>query len=388
MSVKEKIEMIVQGAVDNGTIAGANVLAVHKGEVLYKGSIGYADAEEKKPLAWDSIFRLFSMSKPVTSVATLILMEQGKIDLLDKVGKYIPEFDKMQYFDKDGNVKDCTQDLTILHLLNMTSGIPYANDYSPHGKAMAKFLSEVQEEQNRGEAPGTLELCRRVAQNPLGFEPGSFWEYGFSADILGGVIEAASGMKFGDFLKKYIFEPLEMVDTDFYVPAEKQGRFVKMYIDHGDGKYAPFHDRNIGMTGYNEKPSFESGGAGLVSTMEDYSHFAQMLLNEGVYKGKRILGRKTVDMYRHNLLTPQQKEGYWDKDRGYGYGLLMRIMEKPSAFGSNGSVGEFGWDGWTGPYVTVDISEQFYLIYMMQKGNAGTTTEVRKIRNVCYGSME
>lgn len=388
MSVKEKIEMIVQGAIDKGTIAGANVLAVHKGQVLYQGSLGYADAEEKKPLQWDSIFRLFSMSKPVTSVATMILMEQGKIDLQDKVGKYIPEFDKMTYFDKEGNVRDCTQDLTILHLLNMTSGIPYANDYSPAGKGMAKLLDQVQREQDAGNAPNTLEICKRVANLPLAFEPGSMWEYGFSADILGGVVEAASGMRYSEFLKKYIFEPLEMVDTDFYVPEEKRDRFVKMYIDHGDGKFSPIGERHIGMEGYVGPQSFESGGAGLVSTMDDYSHFAQMLLNGGVYKGKRILGRKTVEMYRHNLLTPQQKEGYWDKDRGYGYGLLMRIMERPAAFGSNGSVGEFGWDGWTGPYVTVDQSEDFYMIYMMQKGNAGTTTEVRKIRNVCYGSME
>lgn len=388
MDLRQKIEMVVNKAIQDGSIAGANVLAVHKGQVLFRGSLGYADAEEKKPLTEDSIFRLFSMSKPVTSVATMILMEQGKIDLLDKVGKYIPEFDKMQYFAEDGSVKDCTQDLTILNLLNMTSGIPYPDDFTPAGKEMDKLFKEIGEKQDRGEYTDTLDFCRKVAQIPLNFEPGALWQYGFSADILGGVIEVASGMKFGDFLRKYVFEPLEMVDTDFYVPEDKLHRFTKMYVDMGDGKITPFHERHLGMEGYRRQQHFQSGGAGLVSTMEDYSHFAEMLVNGGIYKGKRILGRKTVEMYRHNLLTPEQKKGYWDCFRGYGYGLLCRIMEQPAAFGSNGSVGEFGWDGWTGPYVTVDLSEEFYLIYMIQKGNAGTTTEVRKIRNICYGSMD
>lgn len=387
---RQVMDRIVEEAIENGRIAGANVLLLHGGKEIYGCCKGYADKENKVPMTENTIFRMFSMSKPVTAAAAMILAEQGRIDLWDKVGKYIPEFAHMQVYTPEGKLRPACQEITVWNLLNMTSGLSYPNEELQAGRDMARLFRELDREAEGGRQADTMEFCRRAAGVPLAFEPGEKWMYGLSADILGGVIEAASGRKFGEFLREEIFEPLGMKDTGFIVPESKRSRFAVNYKwNEEKGELEPFLDRHLALEDYNGKVRFESGGAGLVSTIEDYSKFARMLLGGGTCHGVRILGRKTVDMMARDHLSPQQKADYnWDSVRGYGYGCLMRVLTDQGKAGSNASLGEFGWDGWTGCYVTIDRSENLALLYFIQRCDSGTTEEVRKLRMAAYAAVE
>lgn len=384
------MDQIVEGAIERGFIAGANVLLLHKGQEIYSSSLGYADKENKVPMQRDTIFRMFSMSKPVTAVAVMILAERGLLDLWDNVSNYIPEFAHGKVMSEEGKIISAEREITIWHLLQMTSGITYPNEETCAGREMDKLFREIDQETGEGNHPYTLEVCRRVAAVPLVFHPGEKWMYGLSADILGGVVEVVSGRPFGQFLEEEIFRPLQMQDTGFMVPEHKRNRFAVNYKwNESRGVLEPFLDRHLGLADYSDKVHFESGGAGLVSTVEDYGRFARMLLGGGTLDGIRILGRKTVEMMTQDHLLPTQKQDYnWDSVKGYGYGCLMRVLLSGGEAGSNASPGEFGWDGWTGNYVTMDPKEEVALLYFIQRCDAGTTAEVRKLRMAAYAAIE
>ena len=206
--------------------------------------------------------------------------------------------------------------------------------------------------------PDTVAYCNLVGGMPLAFEPGERWMYGFSIDVLGAVIEVVSGKTLGEYLKQNVFDPLGMKDTGFFVPAEKQDRVATLYhIREGmkpDARQYPML-----------KPAFESGGGGLFSTVKDYSRFAQMLLHGGSLDGVRLLGRKTIDLISTDHLTPQQQATHsWDTQRGYGYGLGVRVMTNPEVADINGSVGEWGWDGAFGNWFCVDPKESLTCVYL------------------------
>ncbi len=385
--VKERIDKIIQHEIDCGEIAGANILVLQKGKELYAASYGHADKEQGICMKRDTICRLFSMTKPITAVATMILMERGEIDVRDAVSKYIPAFTGQRIW-CDGREFPSMRDITVWDCLNMTTGIPYPNINSEPGRRMANLFEEMIRRRENGERVTTMDYMNRIAEIPLEFQPGERWMYGLSADILGAVIEVASGKKYSEFLEEEIFRPLGMKDTAFYVPKENQHRFAMNYEWIPQKGLMPYMKSHLGEY-YGEDVAFESAGAGLVSTIEDYSHFAEMLLNKGVYKGVRILGRKTVEYMAQNHLTPKQKESMiWDSLLGYGYGCLMRVMMNQGEAGSNASLGEFGWDGWTGNYVAIDPSEELVILYFIQRCGAGTTPAVRKLRNVIYGILK
>jgi CubicO group peptidase (beta-lactamase class C family) len=277
-----------------------------------------------------------------------------------------------------------------MDLLNMTSGITYPGMMLESERRMAKVFSEADKQYYSGNHVDTISFCNRIGQVPLAFQPGEQWLYGASADVLGAVIEVASGRKFSEFLQEEIFEPLGMVDTGFYVPEEKLDRFSRAYDYKPDEKkLVAFNGGFLCIYDYLTPPAFESGGAGLVSTVEDYSHFAQMLANAGTFNGKRILGRKTVEFISSPQLNPKQQETFnWEQLVGYSYGNLMRVLTSTAGAASNGSVGEFGWDGWTGNYFMVDPKEKLVMIYMVQRC-AGTNPDLtRRLRSVIYGSLE
>ena len=197
-------------------------------------------------------------------------------------------------------------------------------------------------------------------------------------------------MKFSDYLKETIFQPLGMIDTDFYVPEEKQNRFMQNYEYKWDTKkMEPCTWQHLGLSYMHLKPpAFESGGAGLVSTVDDYSRFTQMILHGGTYRGKRILGRKSIEYMNRNNLTEQQAKMYdWDSLYGYGYGNLMRQMADVHASGGLGSVGEFGWDGWLGSYVAMDPAEDLTIIYVIQKCGGNGYRDVQILRNIIYAAL-
>lgn len=389
---QQAINNIIQREVDAGQIAGGGYLLIQGGRERYFTACGYADREKKTPIRRNTIFRLFSMTKPITAAAVMLLVERGELDLRDTVGQYIPAFRRQTVWNPEGEPRPAEREITIYDLLNMTSGIPYPENWegcSPSGLLMDELFQQLKKDQAAGQRLTTGEWIDRIAEIPLVFQPGERWMYGLSADVLGAVAEVVTGKRYGDFLREEFFVPLEMADTGFYVPEEKLERFAQNYIWNEEKKALEIYaDCNLGEY-YGPDVSFESGGAGLVSTMEDYSHFARMLLQGGVYNGTRILGEKTVQFMGQDRLSPEQKGALnWDSNLGCGYGCLMRVLTDQGAAGTIGSLGEYGWDGWTGNYVTIDPADDMIMLYFIQRGGYSSSSALRRLRNVTYGALE
>lgn len=383
------IEKIVNSEIENKNIVGASVCVCRHGEYIYRNNFGWADKEKNIPMKDNTIFRMYSMTKPITAVAAMILMERGQLDLMQPVSDFIDTFEKQKVIAwGEDKPKDAKGKILIRDLLNMTSGLVYPGDWSEAVKYADVLFRENTDKILSGNGMSTYDFARAMGELPLAFEPSEQWCYGTSADVLGAVIEIASGKKFSEFLRDEIFVPLGMEDTGFFVPEEKRERFAQLYTDDENGNLIPFNSLHLCVGDYTAPPAFESGGAGLVSTADDYMKFANMLLNKGEYKGVRILGRKTVDfMTKPQLSENQKKYCQWDSLAGYSYGNLMRIMENPGLSGSNGDTGEFGWDGWTGVYFTINPAEDMVIMYMIQRCGAGFTQGVRKIRSAVYSGI-
>lgn len=384
--MKERLAEIVNKEIQDGHIAGASICIIKEDKEVYYNDFGFADMEKKMPMRRDTIIRLYSMTKPVTAASAMLLFERGLIDLYDPISKYLPSF-RNQMVSVNDTLVSANKEVTIRELLNMTSGIVYPGDNTLSEKQMGTVFRNYIENARKGKYGTTYEFCNQMGECALAFQPGEQWLYGASADVLGAIVEVVSGKTFGEFLKEEFFEPLGMVDTDFYVPADKLDRFAQNYIfSDGENKLVPYDGDNLALIDFTRKPAFESGGAGLVSTINDYSKFALMLLNEGVYKGKRILGRKTVGFMRTPQLTEEQHKSFnWDSIRGYSYGNLMRVLVDKAKGATNASIGEYGWDGWTGNYFTIDPEEKLIFMYFIQRCNSGTTEATRKLRAVTYG---
>ena len=383
---KQTMDKLIRTEVDEGRVAGASALVLHKGKEIYYYDYGYADKENAVPMKRDTIIRLFSMTKPITAVAVMILVERGELDLWDPVSLYIPEYKEQKVWTENGLVP-LERENTIWDLMNMTSGIIYPNPDCEPGRIMDKVLRELIARREAGERVDTLEYARAIAGVPLCFQPGEKWMYGFSADVLGAVVEVVSGMSYGEFLSKELFEPLEMRDTGFFVPKEKKERFAMAYEWVNEQELVPFSRSHLGEY-YEEDVAFESAGAGLTSTLDDYSHFAMMMVQKGVYKGKRILGQKTVEFMTQNRLTEAQRvDCDWFSLLGYGYGCLMRVLIDQGVAGSNAPLGEYGWDGWMGDYVIMDPKDEMVLLYFIQRAGAGMTPVVRKLRMATYAAL-
>ena len=368
---QQAIDQIMRQEVDTGQIAGAGYMLLQGGRERYFSACGYADRERKTPIGRDTIFRLFSMTKPITAAAVMLLVERGQLDLRDTVSRYLPCFRNQTVWNPGGEPLPAKRETTIYDLLNMTSGIPYPENWegcSPSGLLMDDLFRELKSAQAEGQRLTTREWIHRIAEVPLAFQPGERWMYGLSADVLGAVAEVVTGKRYGTFLREEIFLPLGMEDTGFYVHRDKRQRFAQNYAwNEETNALEVFEDCHLGEY-YGEDVSFESGGAGLVSTMEDYSHFAQMLLQGGIYNGIRILGEKTVEFMRQDRLSPSQKGALnWDSNLGCGYGCLMRVLTDQGAAGTIGSPGEYGWDGWTGNYVTIDPADDMVMLYFIQR---------------------
>ncbi len=381
-----RIEEALKKYVSQGKIAGASAAVIKDCKTAYRTDVGLADIENNRKMDENTIFRLFSLSKPVTSTAVMILFERGELDLNHPLKWYLPQFEKMTV-SSDDMTAPADKDITISHLLNMTSGIPYPSDDSPAGRKMGELFWNIEQEYLAGKPASTQDYAKRAAGVPLAFMPGDKWEYGFSADILGAVVEKVSGMRYSEFLKKEIFSPLGMNDTGFFIPKDKLDNFAQLYDFSHDERPDIFKGFFLGVGNYDIPPAFESGGAGLVSTLSDYGKFAAMLANGGELNGVRILGRKTLDFMASDRLTPHQKRSMtWDSNRGYGYGNLLRVLTDPSEAATNGDLGEFGWDGWAGCYLTVDRKENMTFQLFMQKCG-GDLDITRNIRAIVYSAL-
>lgn len=369
----EEWREILDKAVCRGETAGASLLFIRNGkEVCWLGS-GYADLEQKKEIRRDTIYRLYSMTKPVTAAAAMLLIEEGKLRLEDSVGDYLPEFACPKVWDGEKKVV-ADRPILISDLLSMSSGLSYGDNDTVTEIATRRLLSRVEKSLFTDCPMTTRQVAKQAGQIPLLFCPGSSWKYGISADILGAVIEEASGMSFGEFLKKRIFDPLGMYDTDFYVPKDKQKRLAKAYERDAGGKNAPYTGSFLGIrNGMDRKACYESGGAGLVSTVEDYAKFAGMLLGMGSYGDVRILQKRTAEQMLGGGLAECQKEAFesWFGQSGYDYAYMMRTLRDPSKALMPGIKGEYCWDGWLGCSFFNIPREGMTLIVMQQQLNGG-----------------
>ena len=399
----------IQPAMDRFTseknAAGVNLLVYKDGRELGYWQSGYADFETGREYDRDTIVRLYSMTKPVTAVAAMILIEEGKLDFADELFRYLPEFASVKVScekGKESRPVKANRPILIQDLLNMTSGYTYGawSEDSPLGEHLTSVLiKELNEDQaeNGANKITTREVARTLASIPLSFEPGTDYSYGLSADILGAVIEELSGMKLGDFMNERIFKPLGMNDTAFYVPAEKQIKLARVYRSvedwskGGERHLDLFTSCNLGIQDkMNHQPAFESGGAGLCSNIDDYMKFAQMLTNGGQLEGKRILGEKTVAYLSQARLSPNLQQRFDMKMphlAGYTYCNLLRVASDPGRCNVITQKGEFGWDGWLGPYVSMDLENKLTIVMTMQRCDSGTTSLARKVRNIIYGSI-
>ena len=385
MTLHDRITDILAAAVDNRECAGVNVLLRRHGEEVLYTQAGMADIEAGRLIQRDSIFRLYSQSKPVTAAAVMLLCERGLIDLMDGVDKYLPGFRNPQVVDAKGNLTRAYRAPWIMELLGMTAGLSYP-DAAPAGQYAARVFEEAHEAIRKGGGIPTVEFMNRLGQQPLAFQPGTHWRYSTCADVLGAVVEVVSGKRFGDFLREEFFTPLEMHDTGFYVPEEKRERFVTCYVRGKDG-LTPWTGMNLACGVYDRDPAFESGGAGLVSTLEDYSHFADMMMNGGVWNGRRILSPASVKFLTTPQLSDDVRRDMWDSLSGYSYGKLCRVCVEPERVAGLALPGEYGWDGWLGTYLCNFPNEGITLLSMQNTTDTGTAGVVRKVRNAVLAAL-
>jgi CubicO group peptidase (beta-lactamase class C family) len=371
-------------AVENKEVAGVNLLVIQDGNETYYAQSGHADIAAGKPMDRDTIAHLYSQSKPVTAAATMLLMQDGIIDLNEPVSHFIDSF-KKQTCIIDGKVQKLPDDkqVRIIDLLNMTSGLVYPGINTEAESATTVLFLEAGRRLDTDDQMTTLEFAEKIGTFPLQFIPGSNFQYGTSADVLGAVIEKVSGQKFSEFLQERLFDPLEMKDTGFYVPEDKKSRLSKIY-EISKGEFREYSGNNLLIRDDGNKNAFESGGAGLFSTLDDYSHFGEMLMNNGTYKGKEILTLATVDFMTKSALMegPQHAFDNWHGLEGHTYSNLMRIMTDPEKALIIGHKGEYGWDGWLGAYFMNDPASRTTMIMLTQMKDYGTGHLTRRLRNI------
>ena len=389
MELISKLHKIMEEAVSRGEIAGGNLLVLSNGEELLYTQTGYADREAGRNFSRDTICRIYSMTKPVTAAAAMILVERGLLDLGQNVGDILPAFQHMKVWE-NGKKVPARRSILVKDLLSMTSGLSYPG-MDESGQEVAAVFEEVDRRLYSNDPMTTMELMDKLGGCALAFHPGDKWMYGTSADVLGGVIEKVSGIPYGEFLHRELFEPLGMKDTGFWVPPEKQNRLAKVYESAPEG-VRNWVTNNLGICyTMHRSPAFESGGAGLASTVDDYAAFARMLIHGGVANGKRILSSGTVKFMTEARLLPWQQESLWrswESMYGYGYGSLMRILSEPGMALLNGWKGEYGWDGWLGTYFCNSPDNGITVLMFTQKRDAGTMPVTRKLRNALTSHLE
>lgn len=381
----DRITTYLKNEVDTGKIPGAMMLIQRKGKTVYFEQLGLRDVTTRQPMSRDTIFRIYSMTKPITSVAAMMLVEEGKLALEEPVAKYIPAFkDTKVGVEKKGEDGKVTLDLvaqrrpmTVQDLMRHTSGITYG------------FFGEGAVKKIYADSPAlgdynNEQFANHIASLPLAYQPGTTWDYSYSTDILGRVIEAASGKPLLQFFKERIFDPLGMTETAFYVPDATKHPLIAEPLPS---------DRQIGAGATVFDPrvvrKWESGGGGLVSTMGDYARFAAMLANGGELNGKRILSPKTIAFMGSDHVGPNSgvvPGPYYLPGRGFGFGLGFAVRIDAGNSPIMGSVGEMNWSGAAGTTFWVDPKEEMFIVMMTQ-----TISQRNRIRpalkNLVYGAM-
>jgi CubicO group peptidase (beta-lactamase class C family) len=357
----DRVSRVLRSEIEKGKIPGAVALVARKGRIAYFESFGVRDPATGAPMTRDSIFRIYSMTKPMTSVAVMMLQEEGRLVLTDPVSKFLPQLAKLQVAveRKDPGTGQITFDLvptaremTIQDLLRHTSGLAYG---SRTGNARVKEL--YAKERIDAHDLTNAELVDRLAKVPLAHHPGASWEYSRSTDVLGRLVEVIAGVPLGRFFQERIFAPLDMKDTGFFVPTAHLARVAQPFATD------PSTGQKISLIDVTAPPKYESGGGGAVSTTDDYLRFAQMLLNGGRLDGARLLSRTTVSFMASDHLG---RIADTVRRPGYTFGLGFVVRKDVGLDGQSGSVGEYGWAGAGGTYFWVDPKEELIAILMTQ----------------------
>jgi len=367
-----------------GKFPGISVTVARHGRVAYQEEFGFADLDKKAPLKRDTIYRVYSMSKPVTGVAVMMLLEEGRLRLDDPVSDYIPCFKGLQVFDGDGpegmKLAEATREVTVRDLLRHTSGFSYGGTGSPVGR--------LYQSKDLFDPTTTLgQMAEKCCAIPLGFQPGTKWEYGISMDILGRIVEVISGQALDAFMQERIFGPLQMADTGFFVPDEKLPRLATCYT-YAPGKGLSALPAERAVERYRRGGNrLLSGGGGLVSTAADYLRFATMLARGGELDGVRLLGPRTVALMRSNQLPPGVQLPSWGgKNDGNGYGFTMSVTLDPARTTGYGSAGDFGWDGAASTFFRVDPAEDLVVLVMTQRMPCDLEIQV-KVKSLVYQAL-
>lgn len=350
-----RIEAVTQKYVDSGLVPGVVMLVARRGKVAWTRTLGFRDRTAKDPMRPDSIFRIYSMTKPIVSVAAMMLVEEGKMQVSDPVSKYLPEIGRMKVgveTSEDGkttlHLTDPGREMTVQDLLRHTSGLIYGT----RGKSLVN--AAYTEAKIGSREFSNEELVTKLSNLPLRFSPGDRWEYGVSTDVLGRLIEVVSAKTLGEVLNERILTPLGMADTGFFVPSDKLNRAAQPWQMPEAPPMTPRFD-------VGQKPRFESGGGGLTSTIDDYLRFAIMVADGGEFAGKRLLGSKTVE-----FMTADHTGARPGRPPGLGFGLGVEVRTSVGDSGLPGSLGEYGWAGNAGTLFWIDPKEQLIAIYMVQ----------------------
>jgi CubicO group peptidase (beta-lactamase class C family) len=356
------IDAMLEGLVADGVLPGAVTLVAREGKVVHRSAVGFKDLDSGERLSFDSIFRIFSMTKPVTAAAMMILYDQGLWTPDDPIARHLPEFADVK--GPDGAAPDHAP--TMGELMTHTAGFGYAIGLGPHDAVDKAYLAA-----GVWEADSLAEMARRVAGAPLAYQPGASWRYSLSMDLQGAIIEKLSGQSLPDFMRSRIFAPLGMVDTDFYLPADKLARLVTPYHMYGQTKLTV-----LSLPGFIRDPRLiprlPSGGGGLYSTASDYARFAQMLLNQGELGGARIITPAAVALMTANHLPKALTDrgfiaGVHRLRPGYGYGFNGAVFYDPALAGSPAGQGTYQWDGAGGTWFWIDPEHQLLYVGMIQR---------------------
>ena len=363
----QRIRDALQADIDKGVVPGAVALIARRGKIAFLEALGYRDRETGAAIATDTIFRIASMTKPFTSVATMMLAEEGKLLLADPVSRYIPEFANLKVaVDSDGEAKTLAteslkREMTVQDLLRHTSGLTYAHLAGPQIKQAYEAANVVDEKQTNAD------MVVKLGKLPLAYQPGSTWQYGVSTDVLGRVVEVAGGMMLDRFISERICKPLGLDNTGFG-PIDA-ARAAQPQIDPDSGKRPLMRDTGA-------RPNWISGGSGLLSTAGDYVRFCQMLLNGGELGGLRLLSPTTVALMTSDHLTPETRRSPSTPilfgalapmpHLGLGFGLGFAVRTDAGRNPLPGSVGDFSWSGVSGTYFWIDPQQQLIAVLMMQ----------------------
>ena len=383
---------LIRRYIEPGKIAGCQVLVARHGSVGYFRSFGHADRERGRPMADDTIFRIYSMTKPVTGVALLSLYEQGHFQLDDPVHRFIPELRdlKVRQRDEDGQRQLVAphRPVSIRDVLMHTSGFGYET-LRPMGSDVGTVPAGV----FGSNSTFTLaDLMGRLAETPLHFQPGTHWLYSVSIDVCARLVEVISGQRFDEYLRSTLFEPLGMADTGFHVPDADIDRFAALYRRRARDKSLALSEDPVEST-FRTPPALLMGGGGLVSTSADYLRFCQMLLNGGELDGVRILGRKTVELMASNHLSggvalSEVAQGYGEVGfAGMGFGLTVAVSQGPVATGVVGSAGSYLWGGMASTAFWIDPVEDLTVIFMTQLVPSGTFNFRSQLQTLVYGAL-